>query len=349
MLSYKAPCSLESYTIAWISALPVERAAAEAMLDEEHTVPTSFIRHESDANIYTWGRIGKHNIVIVSSSSSSFGLMSSAITASSLLASLPTISIGLLVGIGSGIAKPDQDIRLGDVVVSQPSGISGGVRQYDFIKAKSNGRSERLGFLGRPPIVLLNALGEIQAEHERKDSKITSYLQEMLEKNPKMASKDKNDTDYSYQGVENDVLHKATSHPTYGADCCAEVQRDYRDTTNPKIHYGTIASGQMPVNNAQIRDRIFAELGEDCLCFETAAAGLMNHFPCLVIRGICDYADSHSNDKWHKYASATAAAYAKEILQHVPATEVQETKKTLEVLQSGSSQSSFRKSHKHIN
>ena len=48
--------------------------------------------------------------------------------------------------------------------------------------------------------------------------------------------------------------------------------------------------------------------------FEMEAAGLMNNFPCLVIRGICDYADSHKNDRWQPYAAATAAAYAKNLL-----------------------------------
>jgi hypothetical protein len=42
--------------------------------------------------------------------------------------------------------------------------------------------------------------------------------------------------------------------------------------------------------------------------------GLMDSFPCLVIRGICDYADSHKNKVWQPYAAATAASYAKELL-----------------------------------
>lgn len=48
------------------------------------------------------------------------------------------------------------------------------------------------------------------------------------------------------------------------------------------------------------------------------AAGLMDNFPCLVIRGICDYSDSHKNKRWQEYAAATAAAYAKELLSVVP-------------------------------
>ncbi|KAL4970913.1 ankyrin repeat-containing domain protein [Aspergillus stella-maris] len=95
-----------------------------------------------------------------------------------------------------------------------------------------------------------------------------------------------------------------------------------------------IGSGNTLVKDAATRDQIVAELGEDCICVEMEAAGLMNHFPCLVIRGICDYADSHKNDRWQRYASATAAAYTKELLTYVPGVEVQETKRALEVLES---------------
>ena len=41
---------------------------------------------------------------------------------------------------------------------------------------------------------------------------------------------------------------------------------------------------------------------------------MMDGFPCLVIRGISDYADSHKNDIWQPYAASTAAAYAKELI-----------------------------------
>ena len=54
------------------------------------------------------------------------------------------------------------------------------------------------------------------------------------------------------------------------------------------------------------------------------AAGLMDSFPCLVIRGICDYADSHKNKRWQPYAAATAAAFAKELLGVINKQEVDE-------------------------
>jgi nucleoside phosphorylase len=52
------------------------------------------------------------------------------------------------------------------------------------------------------------------------------------------------------------------------------------------------------------------------------AAGLINSFPCLVIRSICDYADSHKNKKWQAYAAGAAAVYAKEMLSVIPTAEV---------------------------
>jgi nucleoside phosphorylase len=344
MASRKALDSPDSYAIAWIAALPIERAAAEAMLDEEHATPAGFTRHQTDANVYTWGRMGEHNIVIAALPAGAYGIIPTATTASNLLASLPSIRVGLLVGIGGGIARPNEeeegDIRLGDVVVSQPDGSTGGVCQYDLMKAKSGDRRERKSFLNRPPTVLLNALNSIQARHEREASKIPYFLQEMLEKNPKMAKQSRKNASYTHQGIENDCLFQPECDHTPGPDCrgcdkAEAVLRDPRDTTDPDIHYGIIASGNTLVKDAASRDRILADVGEGCICFEMEAAGLMNHFPCLVIRGICDYADSHKNDRWQRYASATAAAYAKELLAYVPAAEVEETKRALEVLHSG--------------
>lgn len=69
------------------------------------------------------------------------------------------------------------------------------------------------------------------------------------------------------------------------------------------------------MKDAQRRDDIEQE--HNILCFEMEAAGLMNQFPCLVIRGICDYCDSHKNKAWQPYAAAVAAAWAKELLRNV--------------------------------
>ncbi|KXH61054.1 hypothetical protein CNYM01_11557 [Colletotrichum nymphaeae SA-01] len=86
-----------------------------------------------------------------------------------------------------------------------------------------------------------------------------------------------------------------------------------------KVHYGLISSGNQVIKSGRRRDAISASLG-GVLCFEMEAAGLMNELPCLVIRGICDYADAHKNKKWQEYAAAVAAAYAKELVVALPKT-----------------------------
>ncbi|KAF2812753.1 uncharacterized protein BDZ99DRAFT_383205, partial [Mytilinidion resinicola] len=50
------------------------------------------------------------------------------------------------------------------------------------------------------------------------------------------------------------------------------------------------------IKNAAERNRVSVELSS-VLCFEIEAAGLINNFLYLVIRGICDYADLHKNKR----------------------------------------------------
>ncbi len=77
------------------------------------------------------------------------------------------------------------------------------------------------------------------------------------------------------------------------------------------------------------RDKISQE--HDILCFEMEATGLLNDFSCVVIRGICDYSDSHKNDEWQGYATATAAAYAKELLQTILGPQMAESWRAMDV------------------
>jgi nucleoside phosphorylase len=329
--------SPDLYAIGWIAALPIERAAATALLHDRHDAPEGFDQYESDTNSYTWGRIGEHNVVIASLQAGVYGTTSAATTASNLIHSLPHIRVGLLVGIGGGIARPDegQDIRLGDIIVSQPDGTTGGVVQYDLGKAKANGGWERKGSLDKPPPVLLHALASLQAEHEIEPSKVPDLLQAMLEANPGMTRPKR---DFTYQGAENDRLFDSKHDHVGGSNCdkCDstwEVKRDQRDSPDPEIHYGIIASGNKLIKDAATRDSILEDTGHQCLCVEMEAAGLMNRFPCLVIRGVCDYADSHKNDRWQRYAAATAAAFAVELLEYVPAAQLEATRKVVEAIQ----------------
>lgn len=220
-----------------------------------------------------------------------------------------------MVGVGGGV--PSTDVRLGDVVVSQPHKEHGGVVQYDFGKTTLDG-FERTGSLNIPPEVLLSALSTLQANYERRRSKLLGYLSPLVERLP----------DFSREKAGPDMLFP-TAYNHVGGDACERCEKDKQVERSPRegqdvvVHYGTIASGNQVMRDATERNKVSEKLG-GVLCFEMEAAGLMNRFPCVVVRGICDYADSHKNKKWQRYAAATAAAYAKELLLVIPADKVTE-------------------------
>ena len=119
-----------------------------------------------------------------------------------------------------------------------------------------------------------------------------------------------------------DCLYDADyAHVTLNTTCdecdqSKQVHRSHRRNNEPRIHHGVILSGNQVIKDAQTRDDLART--HNALCVEMEAAGLKDDFPCLVIRGICDYADSHKTKKWQPYASAAAAAFAKELLSYVP-------------------------------
>jgi nucleoside phosphorylase len=312
----------EDYTVGWVCALPIELAAAEEMLDEEHS-DLSRTLGDNDENLYTLGSIGGHNVVIVCLPAGRIGNNPAATVATQMRATFKAIRFGLMVGIGGGVPSAETDIRLGDVVVSQPHGAFGGVVQYDMGKSTTSGFS-RTGSLNSPPTILLNAVAKVRAKHMRGRGSLLEHLSKLVEL-----------PDFGREIAGPDALFDAKYDHKEGATCekCNQdylIEREGR-RQEVMVHYGTIASGNQVMRSAAERDRVSAELGV-VLCFEMEAAGLMNSFPCLVIRGICDYADSHKNKRWQGYAAGMAAAYAKEVLSVIPASKVEAEKKIGDVL-----------------
>lgn len=167
------------YAVGWICALPHELAASRAMLDIEHRPLEQ--QHPQDHNVYTLGSIAGHNIVMACLPASSYGLASAATVAKDMLRTFISVRFGLMVGIGGGAPLGPNDIRLGDVVVSNSFAESGGVIQYDVGKILQGGRFERRGVLDKPPELLRNAVNHLRASHEMEDSQISRHVSDMLE------------------------------------------------------------------------------------------------------------------------------------------------------------------------
>ena len=300
---YKSLSSIQydDYTVAWICALSIEMAAARAMLDEVHrALPTS----EDDSNTYTLGRIAQHNVVIACLPAEQVGTNNAATIMTNMKRTFPRIRAGLIVGIGGGVPGK-ADVRLGDIVVGTR------VMQYDLGKMVGDGQLHRTGFPRIPHQLLGTAVSSLRAKHELEPSRVSSILRQKLGKH----------SEYNRPSLA-DRLYEATydhASPGAGCDACDHsklVPRKKRALDDVVIHYGAIASGNQVMKTGIIRDRIAQQL--DVICFEMEAAGLMDILPCLPIRGICDYADSHKSDGWQKYAAAVAAAYARELLEELP-------------------------------
>lgn len=309
--------SHDDYTVGWICALPLEMAAAKAMLDEIHPpLPINL----DDHNNYTLGQIGAHNIVIACMPSGMYGITSAVRLAASMISSFRSIRVGLMVGIGGGAPSRHADIRLGDIVVSTPNDDFRAVVQYDYRKTLQGDIFKVIGTLNKPPLILLTAISQLQADHRLRPSRIPEYLSDMAAKYPSMVS------NFTYCNRRQDHLFEAEYEHQNLEDTCEHcdpgrlVTRLPRPRNDPVIHYGLVASGNQVIKHGITRDRWAQEHG--ILCFEMGATGLMDYFPCLVIRGISDYADSHKNKQWQGYAAATASAYAKEILSVIPTTEI---------------------------
>jgi nucleoside phosphorylase len=301
----------DDYTIAWVSALPLEMAAAKAMMDAVHP---SLPQHKTDHNVYTLGKISGHNVVVACLPSGAYGSISAATVVSHLTSTFQNIRFGLMVGIGGGVPRNDPDIRLGDIVVSEPGPASSGVVQYDYGKTIRDGKLQRTGFLNKPPQVLLKAVSQMKSDCLHAKRMMNTIISDVQQKNKEMGEQ--------YLRPENDWLFQPTYEHNGKEPSCSAcdqnqlVVRPERTDNEPSVHYGLIASGDQVIKNAQTRDSIAEELG--VLCFEMEAAGLMDELPSLVIRGICDYCDSHKHKQWQGYAAISAAAYAKSLLSSVP-------------------------------
>ncbi|GLA65599.1 hypothetical protein AtubIFM55763_007605 [Aspergillus tubingensis] len=322
------PKSRDDFTIAIICALPLEADAVEALFDETYDRLCKYYgKQQGDANWYVNGRVGKHNVVLCYMPG--MGKISAASVASSLKISYTSVQLALVVGICGGApnSSKSQDIFLGDVVVSDS------VVTYEFGGEQSV--HDRPGRPSREIRTLLGRLGTPSAQTGLQ-SHLLHYL-EVLNQNEKR---------WDHPGIEDVLfesshLHKHREHYP-DLDCCclkgsspdeicenalesdcdslgcgkSTVMRFRNPSTANKvsIHVGPVASGNTVMKSGKHRDNIIKRY--KVIGFEMEGAGVWECLPSLIIKGVCDYADSHKNKLWQAYAAATAASTAKAFLEH---------------------------------
>ena len=314
----RRPATRADFEIAVICALPLEADAVDALFDQHWDDDgPPYDKAASDPNAYSTGAVGRHNVVLAHMPG--MGKVSAAAVAANCRASFPNIKLALIVGVcgvvpfrpgGSGGMA---ETVLGDVIISD------GVVQYDLgrrLPEKFIMKDTLLDTLGRPNTEIRALLAKLKGLRSRKilQGKMAGYMDVLLGE-PELAA--------AYPGAAQDRLFETTYRHVSDGKSCEECGCDGKlvprtrleqGDGQPAVHFGLIASGDTVIKSGKDRDDIAREAG--VIGFEMEGAGIWDNFPCVVIKGACDYADSHKNKVWQRYAAATAAACMKAFLGH---------------------------------
>ncbi|KAM0458279.1 hypothetical protein ACHAO4_003007 [Trichoderma viride] len=340
------PARRDEFEVAVICATEIECEAVTLLVDHWYE-DGRFDNAPGDENRYKLGRMGNVNIVLLRLTD--VGKVSAGTAAASLRLSYPKLEMLLLTGTCAGVPSTvkDQELLLGDVVISKS------LVQYDNGKQYDGAFEIRKGIedsLGRPTkrIRSLVAMLEVKQWRGQLESRAACFLEQLQAQ----ASRQR-ESEYSYPGTASDVLfesshlHKhqpSTAHTC--AECCYSVCCESRNLSceelgcsdthliirrlrleskrtlehggsinkaqAPAIFFGCFGSGDRVIRSGEERDKLARE--HKIVAVEMEGAGVWDEFPCIVIKGISDYADSHKNDTWKAFAAATAAAATKALL-----------------------------------
>ncbi|EJT74241.1 hypothetical protein GGTG_08084 [Gaeumannomyces tritici R3-111a-1] len=300
---------LDDFDIAVICALTIEANPVVALLKPKYD-NSSLEIPSADYVTYKTGVLGGCNAVIAFLPEA--GKSSSASVAESVRRTFPQIKLALVVGICGCIPFIDEDdekieVILGDVVISQ------GIVRYDYGKHTPDGfelKTLSRDALARPSRRLRSLMAMVQMldSRDRLASKMDENLEVLRKGHPGLRA--------SYPTASADVLYRPSyRHQKKGMSCSeAGCGLDGGSRpSEPRVHFGWTASADKVMSDGKERDRVAGSL--KTVNFEMEGEGVAEKFPdCIVIKGVADYADSHKDDGWRRYAAATAAACASAFL-----------------------------------
>ncbi|KAI0552367.1 hypothetical protein F4679DRAFT_535397 [Xylaria curta] len=327
--------------IAIICALPLEADAVLAIFDHHWDIQ-SFSTMEGDKNAYSVGRIGCHNVVLVHMPG--MGRTSAATAAASCRTSFPSINLALVVGICGAVPfhRRSVEVLLGDVIISERLVIYDFGRQFPdkFMRKEEMHDSAR-----KPPEEIRSFLSKMKGRRCQSllRDKTGFHLEALLQSDspPYPGVKEDRLFESTYRHkhqTPSECIQCASLEPLNGSVCDTAristcdtlgcdlgklvVRQRHSHIMNsvknrlPAIHFGAYASGDTVMKSGEHRDQIAAR--EEVIAFEMEGAGVWEIFPCIIIKGVCDYADSHKNKKWQEYSAFTAAGCLKALLEVWP-------------------------------
>lgn len=348
------PSRREDFEIAILCALGVEYDAVSLIFDEFWDEDSGqYGRASGDFNNYKTGRIGKYNVVLAALPG--MGKANAAGAATSIRSSYGGVRLALLVGICGGVPRAgdgeDREILLGDVVISKTIVQYDFGRQYSDKFVRKNAVGDNLS---KPNKDVRSLLVTFTTELGRKQlqQKTTDFLKQLQASAvggerqakygyPGVAEDKLFESSYRHKhrdspickcrdcnGNSDPVCDDALNSSCDGLECNdqylvarerlkvkqQQLEQDKSDEIQkPAIHIGPVASGDKVMKSGEERDRIAEK--EGIIAFEMEGAGVWEELPCIVVKGVCDYADCHKNKKWQDFAAATAASASKAILE----------------------------------
>jgi nucleoside phosphorylase len=324
------PNSRDDFEMAIICALPLEANAVLRIFDklwDENSY--TYGKEGNDSNSYSVGVIGDRKVVLVYPPG--IGKATAASVAVACAMSFKNVKPALVVGICGGVPfkSNKEEILLGDVIVSKA------VIQYDLGRQFPDHFRPKKDLQG-PNARIGSLLAKLETITYRNSlqSRITDFLTKLGCDEP------------PYPEEKEDKLFKSTYHHKHQDPRCCGVCADCHQNTDPvcevalnsscqdtgcddtqlvprrrrnrknepMVHIGLMASGDSVVKSGAHRDKVAEEA--NVIAFEMEGAGVWPTFPCVIIKGVCDYADSHKDKLWQEYAAATAAACTKAFIQH---------------------------------
>ncbi|KAL9624965.1 MAG: hypothetical protein Q9160_001012 [Pyrenula sp. 1 TL-2023] len=333
------PSNRDGFKVAIICALPLEAEYVQSVFDtcwdEEGK---QYGKANGDKNAYTTGLIGRHDVVLVHMPN--MGSTSASAVAANIVSSFPSIQLGLVVGICGAVplSTVGEEIILGDVIISTA------VMQYDFGRQyhdEFDRKKEIEDSLGRASREIRAVISKLRTRPNRR--RLGYQLKQTLERLEGQIE------EVHYPGTTRDRLYEADYPHQHqvGRNFCDKCQNEVGSCSRscndlgcdknklvfrkrlhsskraesgtelvldplPTVHFGRMGSANAVMKSSTHRDKIAKEDG--VTAFEMEGAGVWDELPTIVIKGVCDYADSHKNKEWQEYAAATAAACMKAFL-----------------------------------
>lgn len=261
-----------------------------------------------------------------------------------------------MAGICGGVPRvgTDKELRLGDVVISTS------IFQYDYGRRNTDRFRPKESIEDALPVPVreicsfLNIL-QTRDAYKKLQNETHRVLQEIQSAEPKTYKRPEDTKDYLYEA---DYVHKHRHSPQCDCDesvvcdqaleaTCEElgckdsfvVQRPRREqnfqgsgsslpSSSPGacicVRFGGVGSGDTVMKSGRDRDDMAKR--HNLVALEMEGAGVRKHInDSIVIKSVCDYADSHKNKHWQNFAAAAAASTAKALFEQLSYEDEPET------------------------